>query len=94
MNKNSLFTKAVLIILLTLCCFGLTVALALLFGSVETNLLDFRNLNFANVFPVLIIGGGLSCVVIGIAILYFARSAFFKAKDYFKENENKGEHQK
>ena len=93
MKDKSLFTKIILVIILAVLCIVTTVSIALLFGSVDSSLFDFRNLNFANMIPVLLIGGFLSCVIIGIAVLFIARTAFFKVKDYLNDNtkSDKGE---
>ncbi len=84
-----------LLIILSLVCVILTVGIALFVGSCNTTLFDFQNLNFANMIPVLILGGFISCVVVGITVLFVARSVFLKVKDYFSEtNENNGGNKK
>ena len=84
-----------LLIILSLVCVILTDGIALFVGSCNTTLFDFQNLNFANMIPVLILGGFISCVVVGITVLFVARSVFLKVKDYFSEtNENNGGNKK
>ena len=84
-----------LLIILSLVCLIFTVGIALFVGSCNTTLFDFQNLNFANMIPVLILGGFISCVVVGITVLFVARSVFLKVKDYFSEtNENNGGNKK
>ena len=84
-----------LLIILSLVCVILTVGIALFVGSCNTTLFDFQNLNFNNMIPVLILGGFISCVVVGITVLFVARSVFLKVKDYFSEtNENIGGNKK
>ena len=84
-----------LLVILSLVCVILTVGIALFVGSCNTILFDFQNLNFANMIPVLILGGFISCVVVGITVLFVARSVFLKVKDYFIEtNENNGGNKK
>ncbi len=84
-----------LLIILSLVCVILTVGIALFVGSYNTTLFDFQNLNFANMIPVLILGGFISCVIVGITVLFVARSVFLKVKDYFvKTNENDGGNEK
>lgn len=84
-----------LLVILSLVCVILTVGIALFVGSCNTTLFDFQNLNFANMIPVLILGGFISCVVVGITVLFVARSVFLKVKDYFSEtNENNGGNKK
>lgn len=85
MKNKSLFVQIVLIIILAAICLLLTVSISFLAGSINAELFDFKNLNFSNMIPILLIGGFISCLIIGICILFVARSAFFKAKDYFKE---------
>ncbi len=90
MSKKSLFTKAILLIALVLFCIVTTVVLALIFGSMDRIIFDFRDLNFANVLPILIIGGFFTCVTVGLAVLFFSRAAFLKVKDFLKENNDDG----
>ena len=95
MKNKSLFLQIISVIVLSVSCLILTVAISLLVGSVKVDLFDFKNLNFSNMIPVLLIGGFISCVVVGICILFVGRAAWFKAKDYFKEtNKEKGEKEK
>lgn len=93
MKNKSVFSQIMLLIIIALICVILTVVIALFAGSVDTTLFDFENLNFSNMWPVILLGGFISCVVIGIAVLFISRSIFFKAKNYFtktNENENGG----
>lgn len=85
MKNKSLFIQIVSLIILAVICLVLTIGIAVLAGALQKDLFDFRNLNFSNVIPVLIIGGFISCVIVGICVLFVARSAFIKAKDFFKE---------
>ncbi len=95
MKNKSLFSQIMILIIISLVCIILTVSAALLVGSYNTALFDFQNLNFANMMPVLILGGFISCVVVGISVLFVARGIFFKVKDYFVEiNENNGGNKK
>ena len=97
MKNKSLFVQFITIIILAILCLLLTVGIAILAGSLNTELFDFRNLNFSNMIPVLIIGVFITCAIIGICFLFFARTAFFKAKDYLEDNNKnnkKGESQK
>ena len=86
MKEKSLFSKIILLIVLAVICLLITVSIALLFGAIDSTLIDFKNLNFANMIPVLLIGVFLSCVIVGLAVMFVARTAFFKVKDYLKEN--------
>ena len=95
MKNKSLFTQIVSLIILAVICLLLTIALAFLAGSLNAELFDFKNLNFSNMIPVLIIGGFICCSIVGICFLFVARTAFFKAKDYLEKNNNeKGDSKK
>lgn len=94
MKNKSFFSQIMLLIILSLICVILTVGIALFVGSYNTTLFDFENLNFANMIPVLILGGFISCVVVGITVLFVARSVFLKLKDYFTENNKNGGNEK
>lgn len=87
MKNKSLFIQIIALIILAVVCLLLTGTIAVLAGSLNTELFDFENLNFSNMIPVLIIGVFISCVIVGICFLFVARTAFFKAKDYLKENQ-------
>ncbi len=86
MKDKSLFSQVILLAIVIVLCILTTVLLALLAGSVQATIFDFRNLNFGNMLPVLLIGGFLSIVVIGITILFISRNAFLKVNDYLKSN--------
>lgn len=89
MKNKSFFSQIILLIAISLICIILTVSIALFVGSYNNILFDFQNLNFANMIPVLVIGGFVSCVIIGIAVLFVARTVFLKVKDYFAETDEK-----
>lgn len=81
-----------LLVILSIICIVLTVGIALLVGSSDTTLLDFESLNFTNMIPVLILGSFISCIVVGITVLFVARSIFYKVKNYLlEENKNGGD---
>ncbi len=88
MKKNSVFAQIMVLVAIALVGLVLTVCLALLAGSVDTSIFDWKNLNLSNMIPVLIIGGFLTCVVIGIAIIVVSRSVFFKVRDFLFDNQN------
>lgn len=91
MKNKSLFTQVISVIILAIICLLLTLGIAFLAGSLNTEMFDFKNLNFSNMIPVLLIGGFISCVIVGICVLFICRTAFVKVKDFFNENnqENK-----
>ena len=92
MKNKSLFIQVVTLIILAVICILLTVGISILAGSINTELFDFKNLNISNMIPVLLIGGFISCVAVGICVLFVGRNFFYKAKDFLKEtnNENGG----
>ena len=87
MKKRSLFGQILLLIVIALVCLFLTVGIAFFAGSLSVDLFDFRNLRWSNMIPIFLIGGFLSCVVVGISVLFIGRNAFIKAK-HFLENIN------
>ena len=89
MKNKSLFFQIIGLIIVALICILLTVGIAILAGSLNAELFDFSKLNFSNMIPILIIGIFISCFIIGIGVLFILRTAFLKAKDYLKENDNK-----
>ena len=94
MKNKSVFSQIIILIIVAVLCIVLTATIALLAGSVNTDILNLSNLNISNMIPVIIIGGFISCVVIGIIVLVVSKNIFFKAKDeiknYFSENEDGG----
>ena len=94
MKKQSAFFQVILVILLAVLCLVVTLLLALLAGSKDAPLFDFSNLNFANMIPVLLIGGFFTCVIVGIAVLCVSRTVFFKVKDFLKEMNDDGGNEK
>ncbi len=86
LKKKSLFSQIMFLVILSVICVVLTVGIALFVGAYNTTLFDFENLNFSNMIPVLILGGFVSCVIVGITILFLARSVFLKVKDYLSDN--------
>ena len=91
MKNKSLFTQVIALIALSAVCVLLTVFIAFFAGSLSVDLFDFKNLNFSNMLPILIIGGFISCVFVGICFLFVARAALLKAKKHFNESETKKE---
>ena len=94
MKNKSLFAQIISIVILAVVCLMATVGISLLAGTVDADIFDLRKLNFSNVILVLFIGGFISCVAVGIGILFVTRTAWIKTKDYFKENNKKGETKK
>lgn len=90
MKNKSFFSQIMLLVILSVICIVLTVGIALFAGFSNTTFFDFENLNFANMIPVLVFGGFISCVVVGITALFAARSVFLKVRDYLS-NDNGGD---
>ena len=94
MSQKPITTKVVVIIVVGLLCFLLTVLSAFLFGAIDADVFDFSQLNFSNMIPVMIIGGFLSCVVVGLLVVFLAKDVFIKVKDYVLESEKDGGNEK
>lgn len=94
MKQKTIFSKIMIIIIVALVCLILTLLLAFLFGSVDVDIFDFSNLNFSNMIPVIIIGGLISCVIIGVLVVVLAKDVFSKVKDDFFKNNNDGRNEK
>lgn len=90
MSKKPIFAKIIIILAVALICLVLTLSLAFLFGSINTEVFDFSNLNLSNMLPVITIGGFISCVIVGFLIIFLAKDVFVKVKDYFFETKNDG----
>ena len=90
MSNKSTFKKIIAIVVTALICLTLTTVIALLFGSVDKEIFDFSNLNFSNMIPVIVVGIFISCIIIGILVLFLAKDVFEKIKDVFFKNDNGG----
>ena len=86
MKDKSLFAQFLAVVILAVICLLLTLGITLLAGSLNAEIFDFKNLNFANMIPVFLIGCFISCVIIGICVLFVMRTVWIKAKDFLKEN--------
>ncbi len=82
-KQGSVFAKAVILLVVAAVCVILTLMAALLIGSVDINLFDLSRLNLANTAFALIIGGIISALLIGIAVLFLSREVFNITKKYF-----------
>lgn len=90
MSNKPIFTKIMIVIVVALICLAITLATAFLLGSINTDVFDFSNLNVSNMLPIIIIGGFISCVIVGILVIFLAKDVFLKVKNYYtetKENE-------
>ena len=91
MKDKSLFVQIVFLITLSVICIFLTVVIAFWAGTLSVDLFDFKNLNFSNMILVFMLGGFVSCILVGIGILFVVRTAFLKAKKYFDKSKIKKE---
>ena len=82
LKKGSIFAKVLILIAISVICVTVTVGIAIFAGSCNTAVFDFKNLNFENMIPVLVIGGFISCVIVGVSVLFVTRSVFLRVKDY------------
>ena len=90
MSKKPIFAKIIILVAVALICLILTFTLAFLFGSINTDVFDFSNLNFSNMLPIIIIGGFVSCVIVGFLIMFLAKDVFVKVKDFIFEEKDGG----
>lgn len=86
MSNKPIFTKIMLVIVVALVCLVLTVLMAFLFGSIDADIFDFSNLNISNMWPVIVVGGFISCVIVGLLVLVLAKDVFIKVKDFLFES--------
>lgn len=90
MKDKTVFAKIMTAVIIAVICIILTVTIALLVGTADSNLFDLSNLNWANVIPVLLIGVFISCVIVGVIVLFLAKDIFIKIKDYFTDTNKDG----
>ena len=86
MKNNSLFLQIILLVVLTFVCITTTFTVALLAGSVETSIFDFKSLNISNMIPVFIFGGLITVFTILITLLFTSRTLFYKIRDFIESN--------
>ena len=94
MKNKSAFSLVIILILIAVLCIVLTVGAALILGSYNQNIFNFENMNYSNIFPVLIIGGFISCIIIFIAVLFVSRTIFLKVKENIIQTKNDGGNEK
>ena len=90
MKKRSTFSMILTVVIVALVGIVLTILVAFMAGSMDAQLFDFKNLNLANVIPVIIIGGFLTAITVGFVILFAAKSIFMKIRDYFLKDKKNG----
>lgn len=89
MKTKSLFWQILLLFVLVFLCIFLTISTALLAGSIETSIFDFKNLNIANMIPVFIFGGLITCFTIIATLLFTSKTLFYKIKNFFEDDKEK-----
>ena len=89
MKDKSLFAQILLLVVLTFLCVTLTFTIALFAGSIEVSIFNFENLNIANMIPIFILGGLITCFTIIITLLFTSRTLFHKIKKLFEDDINK-----
>lgn len=90
MKTKSTFALILTVIIVALVGIVLTVLIAFLAGSMDTQLFDLKNLNLANFIPVIIIGGFITAITVGFVLLFASKSIFMKIRDYFLEDKKNG----
>ena len=90
MKGKSTFAQLLTIIIVALIGIILTLIIAFWVGSSDAQIFDLRNLNWANVVPVILIGGFITCVTVGIVVMIVSKNVFMKIRDYFLEDKTDG----
>ncbi len=90
MKNRSVFSQVMILVFLLLICLVVTVAIAFFAGSHNAELFDFQNLNFSNMIPVLVLGGIITCIVVGISVIFVARSVFFRVREHLSDKKDGG----
>lgn len=90
MKNKSTFSQLLTIVIVALIGFLLTLLIAFWVGSSDAQIFDLRDLNWANVVPVILIGGFITCVTVGIVVLIVSKNVFLKIRDYFLEDKSDG----
>ena len=90
MKGKSTFAQLLTIIIVALIGIILTLIIAFWVGSSDAQIFDLRNLNWANVVPVILIGGFITCVSVGIVVMIVSKNVFMKIRDYFLEDKTDG----
>lgn len=91
MKKKSLFSKILIIVIVAVVCMVLTLTAALLSGSSKNDIFDLSSLNISNVLPVIFIGGFITCLIVGILILFLAKDVSEKIKNHLFNNTHGGD---
>lgn len=89
-KTKSTFALILTIVIVALVGIVLTILVAFLAGSMDTQLFDFKNINFANFIPVIIIGGFITAITVVIIALFASKNVFMKIRDYFLEDKKNG----
>ena len=84
MKKNSIFSQIIKLLIACVICVVVTIGIAYFVGTLSFSIFDFKNLNFSNVITFLIIGGFISCVILGFASLIIFKNLLGQIKNYLK----------
>ena len=88
--KNPIFSKLLIAIVVALICIALTVSIALMVGNTSTDLIDFSELNWSNVIPIIILGMFITGGIVGVILLIAVKDVFVKAKEYIDQSNKDG----
>lgn len=81
MKNKDIFSQVIKLLIACLLCVIITIGVAYFVGTLNFSIFDFKNLNFSNVVSFLVIGGFISCVIVGIAALFICKNLFIKLMD-------------
>ena len=87
--KNPIFSKLLIAIIVALVCIALTISIALMVGNTSTDLIDFSELNWSNVIPIILLGMFITGGIVGVILLIAAKDVFAKAKEYIDQSNKK-----
>lgn len=90
MKNKSTFSQILTIVIVALIGIVLTLLVAFLAGSSDTQIFDLSELNMENFIPIVLIGGFITCVTVGIVVLFASKNIFLKIRDYFLEDKKDG----
>lgn len=90
MKNKSTFSQILTIVIITLIGIVLTLLVAFWAGSSDAQIFNLSELNWANVLPVILIGGFITCITVGIVVLFVSKNVFLKIRDYFLEDKTDG----
>ena len=87
MKNKSPFAQTIILVVIIFSGAILTLFGALLFGSIQEPLFDFRNLNFSNMIPVFVFGSLLTGFATAISLVFTSRTLLSKLKEFLDNND-------